>query len=60
LDAKLDRADHVEDETVTLKRVLSKAGAAHTLRMVIVDACRSNPFRMASVDGQLRAISRGL
>jgi tetratricopeptide (TPR) repeat protein len=60
VDAKLARADHVEDETVTLKRVLSKAEAAHKLRMVILDACRSNPFRMASLDGRSRAIGRGL
>jgi tetratricopeptide (TPR) repeat protein len=60
VDAKLARADHVEDETVTLKRLLSKAEAAHKLRMVILDACRSNPFRMASLDGRSRAIGRGL
>jgi tetratricopeptide (TPR) repeat protein len=60
VDAKLARADHVEDETVTLKRVLSKAEAAHKLRMVILDACRSNPFRMASANGRSRAIGRGL
>jgi hypothetical protein len=60
VDAKLDRADHVEDEAVTLKRVLSKAEAAHKLRMVILDACRNNPFRVASVDGRSRAIGRGL
>ncbi|MBO0752698.1 MAG: caspase family protein, partial [Bradyrhizobiaceae bacterium] len=60
VDAKLDRADHIEDETVTLRRVLSKAQEARKLRMVIVDACRSNPFRMASADGGSRAIGRGL
>jgi tetratricopeptide (TPR) repeat protein len=60
VDAKLDRADHIEDEAVTLKRVLSKAQPAHKMRMVILDACRNNPFRMASVDGQSRAVSRGL
>jgi tetratricopeptide (TPR) repeat protein len=60
VDAKLAKADHVEDETVTLTRVLSKAGAAHKLRMVILDACRNNPFRMASADGRSRAIGRGL
>jgi uncharacterized protein len=60
VDAKLDRADHVEDETVTLKRVLSKTEAAHKLRMVILDACRNSPFAMASADGRPRAIGRGL
>jgi tetratricopeptide (TPR) repeat protein len=60
VDAELARADHVEDEAVTLKRVLSKAEAAHKLRMVILDTCRNNPFRMASADGRSRAIGRGL
>jgi uncharacterized protein len=60
IDAKLDRADHVEDETVTLKRVLSKTEPARKLRMVILDACRNSPFRMASVNGGSRAIGRGL
>jgi uncharacterized caspase-like protein len=59
-DAEFARADHVEDEAVTLKRVLSKAQAAHKLRMVILDACRNNPFRMASAEGRSRAIRRGL
>jgi hypothetical protein len=27
--------------------------------MVILDACRSSPFRMASADGRSRAIGRG-
>jgi Caspase domain/Tetratricopeptide repeat len=60
VDAKLARAEHVEDEAVTLARVLSKAEAARKLRMVILDACRNNPFRMASAEGRSRAIGRGL
>jgi tetratricopeptide (TPR) repeat protein len=60
VDAKFARAEDVEDEAVTLKRVLSKAETAHKLRMVILDACRNNPFRMASADGRSRAIGRGL
>jgi uncharacterized caspase-like protein len=59
VDAKLARAEHVEDEAVTLTRVLSKAEEAHQLRMVILDACRNNPFRMAS-NGRSRSIGRGL
>jgi uncharacterized caspase-like protein len=49
-----------EDETVMLTRVLSKAEAARKLRMVILDACRSNPFRMAPAEGRSRTIGRGL
>jgi tetratricopeptide (TPR) repeat protein len=60
VDAKFARADHVEDEAVTLTRVLSKAEAAHKLRMVILDACRNNPFRMAAAEGRTRSIGRGL
>lgn len=60
VDATLTRADHVEDEAVTLKRVLSKAEKARQMRLVILDACRSNPFQMASADGRVRALSRGL
>ena len=60
VDAELTRAEHVEDEAVTLTRVLSKAEPARTLRMVILDACRNNPFRLASADGRTRAIGRGL
>jgi tetratricopeptide (TPR) repeat protein len=60
VDAKLARADHVEDEAVTLTRVLSKAEAARQLRMVILDACRNNPFRMAAAEGRSRSLGRGL
>jgi uncharacterized caspase-like protein len=60
VDAKLARADHVEDETVTLTRMLSKVAPAHQLRMVILDACRSNPFHFALADGRARAAGRGL
>jgi uncharacterized caspase-like protein len=60
IDAKLARADHIEDETLTLTRVLSKAEPAHKLRMVILDACRNSPFRLASADGRPRAAGRGL
>ena len=58
VDAKIARAEHVEDEAVTLKRVLAKTEAAHKLHMVILDACRNNPFRMA--DAGSRGIGRGL
>ena len=60
VDAALARADHVEDEAVALKRVLSKTQAAHRLRLVILDACRNNPFRIAAVAGGPRAVGRGL
>jgi formylglycine-generating enzyme required for sulfatase activity len=60
-DAALARAEHVDDEAISLGRVRAKAGGAKTLRLVILDSCRNNPFaaRMAAV-GSKRAISRGL
>jgi tetratricopeptide (TPR) repeat protein len=60
VDAKLARVEHVEDEAVTLTRALSKAEQARQIRMVILDACRNNPFRMASAEGRSRSIGRGL
>jgi formylglycine-generating enzyme required for sulfatase activity/uncharacterized caspase-like protein len=60
-DAKLARASDVEDETVALERVLARAREAKRLRLVILDACRDNPFanRMEQV-GRKRALGRGL
>jgi tetratricopeptide (TPR) repeat protein len=60
VDAKLARADHAEDEAVTLTRVTSKAEGARQLGIVILDACRNNPFRMAAAEGRTRAVGRGL
>lgn len=60
VDARLAHADHVEDEALPLSRLLSKAEAARKLRLVILDACRSNPFHMAAAPGGTRAIGRGL
>jgi uncharacterized caspase-like protein len=40
--------------------VLSKAEPARKLRMVILDACRNNPFRLASAEGRPRTAGRGL
>jgi uncharacterized caspase-like protein len=61
VDAKLERDTHVEDEAVPLNRVLQAVAGAKTLRLVFLDACRSNNFEntmkrtVAS-----RSIGRGL
>lgn len=62
VDAKLRRASHVEDEAISLNRVLSKVRPARKLRLVILDACRNNPFtpRMEPEPGVKRSIGRGL
>ena len=63
VDAELKRASDVEDETVGLDRVLARVAVARKLQLVILDACRDNPFasRMAQVAGNTRSIgTRGL
>lgn len=61
VDAELVTATHVDDEAMPLDRVLAKVEGAKKLRLVILDACRENPFaaKMASA-GATRSIGRGL
>ena len=61
-DAELKRDSHVNDETLTLTHLQAKVDAASKLGLVILDACRSNPFlsRMVCTGGTGRAIGRGL
>lgn len=60
-DATLERDTDVYDETFSLDRVLLAIEPAKQLRVVIVDACRDNPFaeKMRRTAGS-RGISRGL
>ena len=62
VDAVLQRAEHAEDEAISLSRLRAKAGGAKALRVVILDSCRSSPFaaRLAREASAKRAISRGL
>jgi hypothetical protein len=61
VDAKLDRDLDVEDETVSLDRVLKLLEPAKRLRLVILDACRDNPFaKTMKRTLASRAIGRGL
>jgi uncharacterized caspase-like protein len=60
-DAVLERDIDVEDETVPLARVFQMLEPVKRLRLVILDACRDNPFAPAmkrTVAG--RSIGRGL
>jgi tetratricopeptide (TPR) repeat protein len=61
-DARLLRDAHLPDEALPLDRVLAKVETARKLRLVILDACRNNPFlgRMARAAGGGRGIGRGL
>jgi tetratricopeptide (TPR) repeat protein len=61
VDAKLEHQAHVEDEAVPLSRVMSKVTSASKLQLVILDACRNNPFvpRMRGT-GRTRSVGSGL
>jgi uncharacterized caspase-like protein len=61
VDAKLERDNDVFDEAVSLDRVLLAVEPARKLRLVILDACRDNPFSktMRRTVAQ-RSIGRGL
>jgi len=62
VDAKLDQQSHVEDEAMPLSRLLSKVSQASKMQLVILDACRNNPFlaKMRSASKATRSISPGL
>jgi len=60
-DAKLRRDIDVEDEAVSLDRLLQVTEQARRLRLVILDACRDNPFANSMAHTMAsRSISRGL
>jgi uncharacterized caspase-like protein len=54
----LARASSIDDDAVSLPRVMLAVEHAQ-LRIVLLDACRNNPFPMVGADGS-RGISRGL
>ncbi|MBP0491309.1 caspase family protein [Pararoseomonas indoligenes] len=60
VDARLADVRDVEDEAIGLERLLERLDGART-RIVILDACRDNPFA-AQMAGQTasRGVSRGL
>ena len=62
VDAKLELQRHVEDEAMPLARVLGKVAGAGKMQLVILDACRNNPFvaKMRQSGRATRAISSGL
>jgi tetratricopeptide (TPR) repeat protein len=61
VDAEIKSPSDVEDETIVLDRVLARIAAAGKLRLVILDACRSNPFRRTWSGTKTRAVGdRGL
>src|SRR5262245_11881935 len=61
VDARLERDTDVYDEALSLDRILVAVEPAKQLRLVILDACRDNPFgktMMRTV--ALRGLGRGL
>src|SRR5215208_866904 len=61
VDAKLERDTDVYDEALSLDRVLLAIEPAKKLRLVILDACRDNPFaKTMKRTVASRAIGRGL
>ncbi|MEO6381804.1 MAG: caspase family protein [Nitrobacter sp.] len=60
VDAALQRDTDVYDEAVSLDRVLVAAESAKQLRLVILDACRDNPFNKTMKKVSMRSIGRGL
>lgn len=61
VDTRLERDIDVEDEAVSLDRIIRTIEPAKKLRLVILDACRDNPFSTTmkrSVNS--RGIERGL
>ena len=61
VDAQLKRDTHVLDEAVPLDRVITAVAQADALRLIILDACRDNPFaaEMEMTDAN-RSVGRGL
>jgi hypothetical protein len=61
VDAKLERDTDVYDEALSLDRILVAVESAKQLRLVILDACRDNPFaKNMKKTVALRSIGRGL
>src|SRR6266704_4776033 len=61
VDAKLERDTDISDETLSLDRILIAIEPAKKLRLVILDACRDNPFaKNMKRTMAARAIGRGL
>src|SRR3984957_8548654 len=61
VDAKLTSVLDMDDEAVSLDRILVAAGHVKKLSLIILDACRENPFHPAADDAHVtRGVSMGL
>ncbi|MFO1185438.1 MAG: tetratricopeptide repeat protein [Bauldia sp.] len=61
IDAKLASDRDVTDEAISLERVMASVEGAKKLRLVVLDACRNNPFlAKMKVSTASRSVGRGL
>ena len=61
VDARLANNFDVEDEAIALDRIITATQPARKLRLIILDACRDNPFVHSAERGaETRSISNGL
>jgi len=61
VDAKLERDIDIEDEAIALERVVKILEPAKKLRLIILDACRDNPFARTMKRMMVsRSVGRGL
>ncbi len=61
VDAALERDLDVEDEGIPLDRIVKVLDSAKRLRLVILDACRDNPFsKTMKRTSSTRSVGRGL
>ena len=61
VDAKLTSVLDMDDEAVSLDRILVAAGHVKKLSLIILDACRENPFHPAADNARVtRGVSMGL
>jgi hypothetical protein len=61
IDARLANNFDIEDEAIALDRIITATQPARKLRLIILDACRDNPFlHMAEHSTETRGISNGL
>ena len=59
VDAQISHVDDVTYEAIRLENFLHAIGNARTLKLLLVDACRDNPF-MRRIGGNTRSLGRGL
>jgi hypothetical protein len=61
VDARLATETDVQDETVSLDRIMQSLQPAKRLRLVLLDSCRENPFvNRMRVSKRARSLGRGL